>query len=154
MQSIVARYTRDDKEYSVVVSGRDKELNGTAPDIVAARKLADKLVKKVAGEPSNEPVVVHLLDDSAIEFTRAYLNATLFGPRAAAKRLRHNHGSGQSDVATEHRRKRPEPRTVRGGRPRASRPPRRSRRTTPTTTPRTTQAHRHRDGSRSGNLHR
>ncbi|GAB1516887.1 hypothetical protein [Actinophytocola sp. KF-1] len=85
MQSIVARYTRDDKEYSVVVSGRDKELNGTAPDIVAARKLADKLVKKVAGEPSNEPVVVHLLDDSAIEFTRAYLNATLFGPRAGSE---------------------------------------------------------------------
>ncbi len=86
MQSIVARYTRDDKEYSVVVIGHDKELNGTAPDIVAARKLADGLVKKIATEPPAEPVVVHLLDNSAVEFTRAYLDATLFGHQSNRKK--------------------------------------------------------------------
>ncbi len=79
MRSIVARYTRDDKEYAVVATGHDTELNGTAPDIVAARKLVDEFVNKIAAEPPNEPVVVHLLDNSAVEFTRAYLDATLFG---------------------------------------------------------------------------
>lgn len=29
-------------------------------------------------DPPHEPVVVHLLDNSAVEFTDAYLNATLF----------------------------------------------------------------------------
>ena len=77
MQPIVARYTRDDKEYSVVVAGYGKELKGAAPDIVAARTLADGLVEKIAAEPPRESIVVHLLDNSAFEFTRAYLDARL-----------------------------------------------------------------------------
>jgi len=50
MQPVVARYTRDDKVYSVVVAGYGKELKGAAPDIVAAWALTDGLVKKITAE--------------------------------------------------------------------------------------------------------
>lgn len=78
MQAIVARYTRVSEEYSVVVAGHGMELTGAAPDIVAARELTDTLVKQIATEAAIEPIVVHLLEDSAVEFTRSYLDATLF----------------------------------------------------------------------------
>lgn len=79
MQAIVARYTRNSAEYSVVVTGHGKERKGTASDIVAARALTDTLVKEiVTPATTDEPIVVHLLDDSAVEFTRSYLDATLF----------------------------------------------------------------------------
>ena len=78
MQAIVARYTRGSEEYSVVVAGHGKELTGAAPDIVAARELTDTLVKQIATEAAIEPIVVHLLEDSAVEFTRSDLDATLF----------------------------------------------------------------------------
>ncbi len=78
MQAIVARYTRNSAEYSVVVTGHGKERKGTASDIVAARALTDTLVKEIVTEATDEPIVVHLLNDSAVEFTRSYLDATLF----------------------------------------------------------------------------
>lgn len=79
MQPIVARYARSGSDWVVVVSGEGKALSATASGIVQARGLADQLVAKIVSKPRKDLIVVHLLNDSALEFTRAYLTARLAG---------------------------------------------------------------------------
>lgn len=77
MQPLVARYARSGSEWVVVVSGEGKALSATASGIVQARGLADQLVAKIVSKTQDNPIVLHLLNDSALEFTRAYLAARL-----------------------------------------------------------------------------
>lgn len=85
MESITATYTQaeDTTEVMIVVSGLsglDEPHTATAPDLLAARTLVDRVI---AGHPpatGSTPVVVHLLNGSATAFTRAYLAATFTQP--------------------------------------------------------------------------
>lgn len=79
MQPIVVRYRRRGKTWLVTVSGHGSELAASASRILEARKLADEFVDTISAELEIKPIVVHLLDNSAVEFTRAYLAARLFG---------------------------------------------------------------------------
>ena len=77
MQPMVARYARSGGEWVVVLSGHGKALSATASGIVEARGLADQLVAKIVSESQKDLIVLRLLNDSALEFTRAYLAAHL-----------------------------------------------------------------------------
>jgi hypothetical protein len=63
----------------VTVSGHGREFAATASQIIEARELANEFVAEISSELEIKPIVVHLLDGSAAEFTRAYLAARLFG---------------------------------------------------------------------------
>jgi hypothetical protein len=78
MQPIVVRYTRTDTTWTVTASGYGRDLGATTSGIIEARDRADELVKEITSTFEGTPIVVHLLDDSAIEFTQAYLAERLF----------------------------------------------------------------------------
>jgi hypothetical protein len=78
MQPIVVRYRRRDTTWMVTVSGHGRELAATASRIIEARELANEFVAEISSELEIKPIVVHLLDGSAVEFTRAYIAARLF----------------------------------------------------------------------------
>ncbi|WP_216215556.1 hypothetical protein [Amycolatopsis aidingensis] len=75
-EAITATYVREDKDWSITVSGLGKELTARAPGIIAARDRADQLVEEL-GPDGKGTTVVHLLDGSALEFTTAYMTARL-----------------------------------------------------------------------------
>jgi len=78
MQPIVVRYAHSNQKWTVEVSGHGRKLSATASTIVEAKDRADHLVKDISSSLPGTPIVVHLIDGSAIEFTRAYLSALLF----------------------------------------------------------------------------
>ena len=82
MQPIVVRYTRTDTTWTVTASGYGRDLNATTSGIIEARDRADELVEEITSSFEGTPIVVHLLDESAIEFTRAYLAEQLSSHRA------------------------------------------------------------------------
>jgi hypothetical protein len=77
VESIIAAYARDEGRFRVVVTGHGQSRDGVAPDIVAARVVADALVAQVVPAGGSAPVVVHLLDGSGVAFTHTYLTAQL-----------------------------------------------------------------------------
>jgi hypothetical protein len=77
VEPITATYTRDEDQFQVVVTGHGQSRTGVAPDIIAARDLADQLAAELVAASSSMPVVVHLLDGSGVAFIQALLTARL-----------------------------------------------------------------------------
>jgi hypothetical protein len=77
VEPITAAYTRDKNQFQVVVTRHEQSRTGTAPDIIAARELADRLATQLTPAGGATPLVVHLLDGSGVAFTRALLTARL-----------------------------------------------------------------------------
>lgn len=78
MQPIVVRYTRTGTTWTVTASGYGRDLGASTSGIIEARDRADELVEEITSSVEGTPIVVHLLDESAVEFTRAYLAQRLF----------------------------------------------------------------------------
>ncbi len=75
-EPIEANYVPDGDDWTITVSGRGKQLTGSAPGIIAARDRTDQLVEELA--PNEEyRTVVHLLNGDAVQFTTAYLTARM-----------------------------------------------------------------------------
>jgi hypothetical protein len=77
VEPITASYKPGDPEWTVVVSGHGKMLTASAPNILAARDHADQLAATITPAGEDSIVVVHLLNGSALEFTRVYMTAQL-----------------------------------------------------------------------------
>lgn len=77
VEPITATYTRDEGQFQVVVTGHGQSRTGTAPDILTARELANRLANQLTPAGEATPVVVHLLDGSGVAFTRTLLTAQL-----------------------------------------------------------------------------
>jgi Fe-S cluster assembly iron-binding protein IscA len=75
VELITASYNHEEDQFRVVVTGHGQSRTGTSSDVVTARELADRLVAQIAPSAGATPVVVHLLDGSAIAFTNALLTA-------------------------------------------------------------------------------
>ncbi|TQM80750.1 hypothetical protein FHX81_3097 [Saccharothrix saharensis] len=70
---ITANYRRNGDDWAVTVRAAGKELDATAPGLIAARLAADQLVEEIALGRSAR-AVVHLLDGDALAFSVAYLH--------------------------------------------------------------------------------
>jgi hypothetical protein len=75
VELITASYNHEEDQFRVVVTGHGQSRTGTSPDVVTARELADRLVTRIVPAAGAAPVVVHLLDGSAVAFTNALLTA-------------------------------------------------------------------------------
>lgn len=78
-EAITAKYVQENDDWTVTVSGGEKQLTGRAPGIIAARDSVDQLVEKL-GADFKGATVVHLLNGSALDFTAAYMTARLTLP--------------------------------------------------------------------------
>ncbi|MFD1149218.1 hypothetical protein [Saccharothrix hoggarensis] len=70
--TITANYRRHGDDWAITVRADDKELDATAPGLIAARLAADQLVDELA--VGRDRAVVHLLDGDAFAFSVAYLH--------------------------------------------------------------------------------
>ncbi|WP_033438421.1 hypothetical protein [Saccharothrix sp. NRRL B-16314] len=91
--TITANYRREGDDWAVAVRADGKELDATAPGLIAARLAADQLVDEIATGRTNR-AVVHMLDGDAFAFSVAYLHtrAGLTPPAPA----------GESEASTAH----------------------------------------------------
>ncbi|GAB3005247.1 hypothetical protein AB0K14_10880 [Actinosynnema sp. NPDC050801] len=70
---ITANYRRAGDDWAITVRAAGKELDATAPGLIAARLAADQLVDEIAPGCADR-AVVHLLDGDALAFSVAYLH--------------------------------------------------------------------------------
>jgi hypothetical protein len=82
-EPIEANYVPDGDDWTITVSGRGKQLTGSAPGIIAARDRTDQLVEELAPDEEYR-TVVHLLNGDAVQFTTAYLTARMAKPEPPA----------------------------------------------------------------------
>lgn len=82
VEPITATYVQEDEDWTITVAGRGRRLTARAPGIIAARDRADQLVEKIEPEQQGR-TVVHLLNNSALDFTATYMHARMARPSGA-----------------------------------------------------------------------
>lgn len=82
VEPVTATYVEENGDWTITVAARGRRLTAHAPGIIAARDRADQLVEKIEPEQRGR-TVVHLLNNSALDFTAAYMHARMTRPSDA-----------------------------------------------------------------------
>jgi hypothetical protein len=97
MQPIIVRYTQSKADWAIEVIGPGQTLTARAAGIVAGRTVADHLIQQIAPADQPAPRAVHLLNGSAVEFSRTYLTARLSVPVTAPSTNVHHRAAAAAD---------------------------------------------------------